>query len=356
MGVNLSKIKDRQKVEEQKEAARQTGGVRSWKPPSGRSNIRLLPPWTDEGPNAGDFAREVFTHWNVGDGEAQRTFTCPLKTPDLGGPCVVCDHVSALRATGDPVDSENAQEDSASQGFQSNIIDLDDPVFTQKDYDDATNGGKDVSWSVGDTKVQLFRYGPMIYKQLLDLFADLQMDLTDLVTGRDLILKKSGQGKTGTKYNVILGADPTPVSVVGGPIEKQLYGLDDLYPPRTPVEMSAALNGVTPPGAGTQQPPGLPPMPQNNLAAPEPQEEEPPECFKDASVFDEADAECSGGMKDGSDYDPCPFFKECGIATGKLSAPAPSRRRRPPSNGAAAAPSTESDALLQQMNQAMDKL
>jgi len=262
MGVDLNKV-DQQRLElEQKEAARAVGPVRWWTPEQGQNNIRLLPPWTKEGRNANSFAREIYTHWNIGDGDDTTAFTCPLKTPDLGEACPICEEVDRLRATGDPVDAEKASDLRAKQGFVSNIIDLDDPIFTKKDYDTVVASGKDPTFSVGDTKVQVFRYGPMIYKALLDNFSLLKMDLTDPTSGRDLIVNKTGKGKTGTKYSVLVQPAASPVVVQGQEsLDKRMYNLDSINKPRSSAEMFQALNGGPLPMASLP-PMAKPPVPQ----------------------------------------------------------------------------------------------
>jgi hypothetical protein len=360
MGVDLTKVKKRQQEEEQKEAARLTGGVRRWSPKTGTNNIRIMPPWTDEGPNAGDFAREVYTHWRIGTGDNQMSFTCPLKTPALGDPCPVCEKVEALRATGDPTDAERASEMQAKQGFLSNVVDLDDPVFTQEEKDQMVTAGRDVSWDVGDTKIQTFRYGPMIYKQLIDYLVELG-DITDLVAGQNVVIKKTGAGKQGTKYNVFPKGS-APVQVIGQPVEKAMYNLDALNKPRTTAEMLGSLSGnlaqsASPGLPSSPQPVGLPPPP----AQPVPQQEDPsdideepapvdaPECFKDTVTFATDDPECAGGLVDGETLDQCPFYQECGTHAGKLTTPKTSRRRKKAAENGAPAATAEADALIKQM-------
>ncbi len=246
MGVNMGNIRKRREEEEKKEAARSMGVARIWKPKQGKNNIRILPPWSDSGDNADSFAREVYTHWSVGEGDKRRSFTCPQLTPGLDGDCPICIEIARLRSTTDTMDMEVADEIRGKQGFLSNAINLDDPVFTKEDYDTAAIGGTEPSFNIGDTKIQVFTYGPMIYKQLIDSFDLLNKDLTDMTTGRDLIINRSGKGKTGTKYTVIVGPNDSVCTFSGG---VEVYDLDAMYPQRTTAEMKQALGGSSEPQA-----------------------------------------------------------------------------------------------------------
>lgn len=244
MAVDLNKIKQKRQEVEAKAAARAMGRPRFWSPKSGANRIRILPPWTAEGYNCNNFAREIYQHWLEIEGK-RIPFTCPTKTPDLGGPCALCDEVNRLRATNDPSDAETATEIRASQGYMSNVVDLDDPVFTQKDYDTVVASGDEPKFEVGDTKVQVFQYGSMIHKQLMDNFVLLNTDLTDAVNGREVIINKTGKGRTGTKYNTIVGA-PGPLVWEGAdPVEKRLYNLDSLSAPREDADVRQAIGGIS---------------------------------------------------------------------------------------------------------------
>lgn len=242
MGVNMDKIRTRVKEQEQREAARAAGGVRWWRPKAGRNNIRLLPPWTDEGFHAGDFAREIHTHWNVGSGDGQSIFTCPAHTPGLGGPCAICDEIARLRSTGSALDLELADNMRAKPGYLSNIVNLDDPVYTAEDFEEASSGDREPSFNIGDTKIQVFQYGPMIYNQLLNEFDVQRQDLSDLNSGGNFVITKTGKGKNNTKYTVSLVKLGTPFTIEG---DSKLIDLGVLNPPRSAADMQKALGEGT---------------------------------------------------------------------------------------------------------------
>ena len=371
-GVDIGKMKQRQEVEDAKEAARAAGGFKFWSPQLGENRLRFMPPWTEEGPNANDFARESYVHWNIGPEEKGVTFTCPVRSPNgPGGDCPACVHVKALRATEDAADQEMAADDAAKQRFFSNIVDLDDEFFTAEDVTayKTKNQGGDCPFEIGDTKVQVFSYGPMIYKDLLDIFAD-NIDITDLDTGWDIQIKKTGKGKTGTSYRVKLDNNKGECAFAFKSEKKtladRLVNLDNLMPYKSLEDMNAALSGVV---VGSQMPAGAPPPqlpaasapPANTQPAPAPApsngaaptsavqvaeapEEEPPICFKitegENAFFNETDAECIGGEKDlgGDDgiqvFEACPWFAECKSHCN----PEPVKKKRRGRRKAAAAP------------------
>ncbi len=242
MGVNINKINEKLKEEEQKEAQRNLGAVRYWNPGQGRNQIRLMPPYADD---VEDFCREVFVHWNVVQGaEKSPPFTCPAKTPGVGGVCPICDEINRLFSTNDPTDQERANAMKAKKQYVSNVVDLEDPVFTQEEYDQVVSAGKEPNFSVGDTKVQVFRFGPMIYKQIAENFSIMALDLSSVKDGRDLTISRTGKGKEGTKYTVVAAPSSTSFNNVGLELEKKLYNLEAISTPRTVADMQAALSGA----------------------------------------------------------------------------------------------------------------
>lgn len=391
MGVDVNKVKQKAEEEAARAAARQSGGFKYWSPAVGKNNVRFMPPWTTNGDNANQFWREIFVHWGIGAddaGEGGQSFACPSQTPfGPGGACPVCQYVAQLRATKDQADMEMANNLRAKQRFYSNVVDLEDAVYTSKDVEEWKGRQEDKTrecpFKVGDTKVQVFSYGPMIYKDLLDLFSE--ADLSDLNAGRTIVITKEGQGRE-TKYRTRPEFSPTSFSPKGRPLADVLVDLDRLMPFAPPEQMSAALNGeaYTPParqvGSGKQAPQLPPanaaptPTPAPKAAAPaqkvqqpkptpavlpqapaEPEGEAPP-CFKDLTTCSKTDAECVGGQKGQDIYDPCPFFKQCDAAMEASKAPAaPPARRAAKKAPAAPAQASEVDDLEAEMRQSLEQ-
>jgi hypothetical protein len=238
----MEKALKKREEEKAREAARLAMMRRKetyWKPKPGSNSFRLLPPWTDDGPNSGQFWREVYVHFGVTcfdspDPDNAFSVSCPKETPhaaelcglepDSAMTCPVCEAVAALRQSQDPADVEMAKNSRAKQRLYSNIIDLDDPTWTQEAIDEwkAKNCPEDFLPTLGDVKIQVFTYGPQIMNMILDFFSD-NVDLTDLTNGRDLFLEREGTGKK-TKYRLRPNLEATEA-----PIEDdQLSSLEDL--------------------------------------------------------------------------------------------------------------------------------
>lgn len=335
MSVDINKIKLRIAEEEQKVAARSQRNTnwdfKYWSPKKGKNVIRLLPPWTTTGPNSGQFWREVFIHWNVG---SAKSLPCPQKTPD--GPkltCPVCEEANRLRSTRDPMDSEMAGKLRAKPRYYSNIVDMDDPSYTDADVRDWKSRQKDSTrecpFKVGETKVQVYSYGPMVMKELLDVFAD-GTDLTDLQTGRNVIITHDGGDPP--KYRSRPEFNMTVLNTSGPSIMTKLVDLDQIQPMKDVSVMALALNGEPMQnnalpnrgsgsnlslrgGTGYNKPSEedtddflADAIPNNKT------NEEPPSCYKNPQIHSSSDPECVGGLKDGNIYDKCPFYDPCGQA------------------------------------------
>lgn len=250
MAIDIGKIKA--KIEEEKRLAAQRKSfekIRWWKPRVGENLIRLMPPWTSEGPNADVFYRETYRHWSVGSGgydkENGLNFTCPVKTPDgPGGVCEVCDHAKKLRQSGDPTDLEEAKLLSAKKRISSNIVDLNDPVLTAEDVQEWVEShppNAECPFKEGDTKVQIWSYGATLFGELLDYFAD-SVPLAELVDGHNIKLTRTGKNKEDTRYRLRPDMTATNFDFVGD-FGVLVYDLDSLSPFPEEGAMAAALSG-----------------------------------------------------------------------------------------------------------------
>lgn len=345
MGVNMDLIKQRAQEEEAKALARSAGPFRFWTPVAGKNKIRIMPPWTDEGKHAGLPYREVYTHFKVGlDEDSQKTLTCVTKTPSDGPKqvCVICAYIEKLRATQQPGDAELAQGMAAKQRFLYNIVDLNDPVFTDQDVAEwkASQQNKDSEcpFAVGDTKLQVYTSGSMVWGDLMNIFSDAGVDITDFNSGHDVILTREGKDRR-TKYSARANMTPSPFILKGRPLVEAQFNLDKLSPfPNEQQINDAMLSLGAPVSAGSNGAPSLPPPsqavrpPQPQLpptqAAPAPapapqaaptvtpsaQVVSPPDapgCYGDKETCNPDDQECVGGQKGKDIYDPCPFFQNC---------------------------------------------
>lgn len=262
--TSMDKAKLTGEQEKARQAALQLLGkpIKWWKPKVGANKIRIMPPWTDQGPNALQFWRVVFVHWGVmaiedPDENNKFTIACPRKTPgsaellgiegieDSNLPCPVCDHVDELANSGDPVNIEMAKEIRRKMRVYSNVIDLNDPVWTKEDLEDlkANNCPEDKLPNLGDAKIQIFTYGTTIFNELLGFYQD-NVDIASYDEGHNITIERVGS-KLNTKYHVRPEMAKTKAPIAEEQLDRDIYNLDQLMPFMTEEQMHAVLNGAT---------------------------------------------------------------------------------------------------------------
>lgn len=207
MALDIEKLKKAQADV----AARMSRGngpsMRYWKPAEGVNRIRILPPWTEEGPDAGTFWREVWQHWNIS--EDSGPLLCPKKTPGAESTeCPVCDFVDQLRLQKANVAAqERAKDLRAKVAYFMSIVDLGDPTYTAKDVTawKKERPDSEPSFAVGDAKVQVYAATSTIYEQVASIVLNNEMDITDVAAGHNIILTKIGNpsNKMLTRYTVM---------------------------------------------------------------------------------------------------------------------------------------------------------
>lgn len=359
--VNKNKLLEKMKEMKERANSMNRERARIFTPKVGDNRLRIMPPWTDEGPNEGQFWREILTHWNVGEGgydeESGRPFTCPLKTPDgPGDSCAVCEFVKKLRNTGEPADVEIAKQIGARRHYYMNVVDLKDPVFTEDDIEEyKAENDKDPSFEEGDTKVQVWKTSEQHFKSLLDVMAD-GVDFTDLEDGHDVIVTREGKGKTTTRYRVRVDPKSSSFEFIGE-FKDLVVNLDEIFPFPKEEDMLRALNGDSRSFFPKDEAPKLKSGPSDSKEVQVEDMEEPPNCFKDLETQSDDDAMCVGGMADdGEEYDPCPFLDPCREA--KLKAEeskkkASRRRRRSSKNSSSDKSTTSVDDLEKELMEAV---
>lgn len=333
-------------------ATKRRGNFRYWKPKAGDNRIRILPPASAEIAGSGLIsAVKAFNHWNVGPDD--RKFPCPKLT--LEQPCAICDHRSKLTLSASAEDQKYAEEIKPKKCYYLNIVALDDPVFTDEDFAEASEEDN-ASFDVGDTKVQILTAGTTIYSAIHKMAVSLNEDVTSLKTGRNFVVNRVGKGFD-TKY-AVWNEDKSSFKFEGD-INSQLYDLNIFIKPKPPEDIAAALGveilEALPAQAQGALPPSRPAVVAENV------ETDIPSCFKDATVFSSTDVECVGGIADdGEVLSQCDVYTECGTACGVLK-PKARRRRKKKTNGntAATAPTTaqlsDVEQLEQEMREALNK-
>lgn len=179
-------------AEDVKKRAEQTGGrfdspvkrgFDMWRPKSGENVIRILPATWDDFDHYG---YDVFMHRYVGSDSSN--YVCPNKMK--GKACCICDEAKQLKADG--------EEDEAKKiGFQKRVwvwvIDRDDKSETPQVWDMSWSQDRDIS------EQSRYKNGKILL-----------IDHPD--EGFDVIVKKTGSGKTNTKYHFNIERDSSPIS------------------------------------------------------------------------------------------------------------------------------------------------
>lgn len=206
MSLDFEKLK---KAASELQARMNRGGgtsMKFWKPASGKNTVRILPPWTDEGPFAGDFFREVHQHWNVT--EKGGPVLCPAKTPKASDDksCPVCEFVEQLRGRKTDVEAQElAKNMRAKVAYLFSIVDLADPEYTAKDVAEWKKERPDSEcpFEVGEVKMQCYAAGATIANDIMNIVLANEMDITNVNSGNNVYITKiPNKDPLKTKYTV----------------------------------------------------------------------------------------------------------------------------------------------------------
>jgi len=170
------------------------GGGKYWKPPVGRSVIRILPPIG----TMGFFFKEAGVHY-IGDNH----FGCPRISTDGQLPCPICEVQDELWKSGE---KDAAKQFNVNRSFNVNIIDRGKP----------------------DSGVQIYCPGVSIFQAWAALVSDPDYgDISDPEQGFDIKIDRTGEGKNDTRYQVQCMRQPSPLGLPDE-IEKWLADATDL--------------------------------------------------------------------------------------------------------------------------------
>lgn len=208
---------------EKEEAELGKGKTEFLKLEQGRNVIRFLPPAAGK---KSPF-RVIYQHYvDVPGATGPVVFTCPRM--ESKQQCPSCAQADKFRKSGNPVDRERAFEMLPSRRVMANVIDRKDPEAGPK----------------------VLGFGKKIHEALIALRkdADAGGDFTDPMNGFDIIIERTGAGRTDTKY-AVLGA--RKLSPLGNDewIEQQ-HDLDAFARVRALDEIEAALRGEETSGRG----------------------------------------------------------------------------------------------------------
>ena len=207
--------RERLKAEEERLAReRRRSDVNFWRPEVGKNIVRILPHWTGDMTKV--FYKKAKIHFGVGPDKSR--VICP-KTEDERAECPICDYVSELSRSGRREDVFLARELQAKTRYVVNIVDINDK----------------------EAGVQVWEMGPGLFHDILVFWTDDEYgDLDDLETGRHLTIRRTGEGRTDTRYQVIPAAHPSKVSPN---VLRVAVNLDELYAPPSVEEIKAILAG-----------------------------------------------------------------------------------------------------------------
>lgn len=189
--------------------------VSFWRPAVGRNVVRILPHWSGDMETV--FFKKARVHFGVGPDKNRVICRKNLSGRDVV--CPVCDYVDELLQSGRREDAFIARDIMARERFIVNIVDVEDPK----------------------AGVQVWEMGKGLFNDVLLLFLDEEYgDLDNLDSGRHIIVKRTGEGKLDTRYNVV---PSSAVTRVPQKVLEKLHDLDALYPVPKAEEISATLYG-----------------------------------------------------------------------------------------------------------------
>jgi len=260
--TNIKKAVQKSEEERARAAAQaQFGRPNVFYSPKGKENLlRFLPPWTDKGPNAEQFWREIWVHWRVrcmdeGGDTAEFRVPCPRKSPgtaellgldpDTIVKCPICNQLEKLKGSTNPVDVDMVKTMRAKMRFISQIIDVNDPVWTEQAIEELKVKGTSEEFlpTAGDPKIQIYEYGPKVFNGILDYYQD-QIDITDLEEGYNVKLFKKGEG-INSDYRVRIEMKPSKAPITEEVYDAILWNIDEQSPFYTEEQMDAILAGAT---------------------------------------------------------------------------------------------------------------
>lgn len=150
--------------------------------PEGKTMLRLGPPWKPGIPSP---VKEAWIH-KMKDpadlsGPPKANIPCPLKNHSK--PCVICRKCKELKSTGSKADKDLAFAWSAQQRYFAQVVNLEK---------------LDEGWKV-------WEFGDGIFTDLLKIMSSEETggDVTHPITGRNIIVDRTGTGMKDTRYKVL---------------------------------------------------------------------------------------------------------------------------------------------------------
>jgi hypothetical protein len=194
--------------EAMKKARETLSSGKFWQPKEGKNQIRILPPWSEEG----KWFLKLGLHYGFKD-EEDRNRAYPCFKDWKGQRCPACDAISELKKV------DGGQKIIKAMSIRTkcyvNLIDR----------------------RVGEDKVFIYGFSPKVMNEILSYDEDEDYgDITHPKKGFDVVLERTGSGLL-TKYAIRIKPKPIAVGKFG-----ELYDLDAEVPNIvTPYEMAEML-------------------------------------------------------------------------------------------------------------------
>lgn len=233
-----------------------------WKPPVGKTVIRVLPPllgtrWNKakNAPSPFRIAYQHFIRIPVQGGVKTLSFVCPRLQSQIDKlkphACPACAKADELFASGNPADAELGKDLNAKRQVYMNIILRADE----------------------ERGVLPYACGKSVHDQLLALRTENDASFCDPINGFDVTLKRVGKGMNDTKYNLFPSRENSPLhpdeSVMAAWLSAA-HDLDRYARLPTEEEMLKKLSGDeddAPPRAAATRAPVGPRTPRRRTAA-----------------------------------------------------------------------------------------
>ena len=165
---------------------------------------------------------EGYIHFGLGE-DGKTSMVC-RRTHDSKARCPVCDFISQLQMSKDKNDKKLAETLKARKRVYLNVIDRD---------------------SDKEDEMKILPVGLTVQKALIAILCDPDYgDITDPQEGRDVTIKRAGQGLN-TEYTVLPKPNSSPAStnLTTEQIEEQMADLDSFWSPPSVEDMEKVLYG-----------------------------------------------------------------------------------------------------------------
>lgn len=166
---------------------------------------------------------EGYIHFGLGE-DGKTSMVC-RKTNDSKAHCPVCEYISQLQMSRDKNDKKLADAIKARKRVYFNVID--------RDSDSETD------------ELKVLPVGLTVQKQIVAILCDPDYgDITDPIGGRDVTIKRTGQGLN-TEYSVLPKPNSSPASATLTPeqVEDQMADLDAFWTIPSVEDMEKVIYG-----------------------------------------------------------------------------------------------------------------